>query len=107
MKEHPMTTLDDIAGRDAEVDGALIGYDPAEADRRTLLRFVAALTEAVSDLTAAYHHERRHEGHWTRCQHPRCQNARLATEGRGPFLVRLTETEASAGHSLTEGSDRT
>jgi hypothetical protein len=38
-------------------------------------------------MTAAYHQERKHEGKWDVCQRPRCQNARLAIEGRGPFAA--------------------
>ena len=46
-----------------------------------------AMRAAVVDLTSAYHHERKHAGKWDRCQRPRCQNARLAIEGRGPLVV--------------------
>ena len=46
-----------------------------------------ALREALTDMTAAYHQERAHDGRWDACQHPRCQNARLAMEGRGPFAI--------------------
>ena len=45
------------------------------------------LRAALVDLTAAYHHERKHTGRWDACQRPRCQNARLAMEGRGPFAA--------------------
>jgi hypothetical protein len=51
---------------------------------------VAALTEAVVDMTSAYHHERKHARKWDVCQRPRCQNARLAIKGRGPLALRAT-----------------
>lgn len=103
-KNHPQMGLHEIGTRQeiCATCRALTNTEPAARAWRESVE--KPWREALIDMTAAYHLERKHEGHWGHCQKPRCQNARLlvkrslptADDVRGILRTTPTTSEAEA-----------
>ncbi len=99
-----MSTLDEIAGRDARTEAACpqqkfdLWASQTEKDRRYLLGLVREARQMLGYLWTA---EGKIDG---RPVSSLFDDDDVIVEDVAALLARLTETEASAGHSLTEGS---